>query len=75
MTIYDAFKIEEYAYKGKKRRKPYRVGRMIPNRDGGFSLFIPEGISISGRILIIPEGGTELDLLQAYESAADEYGT
>ena len=74
MPPYEAFKVEEYAYKGQKRRKFHRVGRMVENRDGGFSLFVPNGMSVSGRILILPEGGSEIDLHQAYESAADEHG-
>lgn len=75
MSAYEAFKVEHYTYKAKKRRQFQRIGRMIRNRDGRFSVFIPDGISISSCILIVPEGGTEMDLLQAYESAADEYGT
>ncbi|MBK8174350.1 MAG: hypothetical protein IPK66_03440 [Rhodospirillales bacterium] len=43
---------------------------------GGLVVFIPPGISITGRVMIVPEKTAldEIDLIEAYESAADEHG-
>ena len=42
----------------------------------GFMLFIPPGVSVSGRVMMVPEKTRldEIDLLEAYHSAADEHG-
>jgi hypothetical protein len=42
----------------------------------GFMLFIPTGVSVSGRIMMVPEKTAlnEIDLIDAYQSAADEHG-
>ena len=39
-------------------------------------MFITPGIAITGRVLIVPEKTPldEIDLIEAYESAADEHG-
>lgn len=73
---YDLIVFDDYEYKGKKRTRPYYVGKAVRTRKAGFLLFIPEGIAVSGRVLMAPEKTemSELDLLEAYESAAAEHG-
>ena len=76
MQTYDAFSVEKYEYQGKPRRKFHKIGKMIQNKDGeAFSLFIPEGIAISGHIFLAPVGQTEDQLQLHYKSAAEHYGS
>lgn len=51
---YDVLIAEEYEHKGEKRTKFYNVGVMFENDREGWTLNIPEGISISGRVVILP---------------------
>ncbi|MBE0626418.1 MAG: hypothetical protein IH606_16580 [Burkholderiales bacterium] len=75
MQTYDAFSVEKYEYQGKPRRKFHKIGRMIQNKDGeAFSLYIPNGIAISGHIFIAPVGQTEDQLMVHYKCAADQFG-
>lgn len=73
---YDVIVFEAFTYRGKTRNKPYKVGTALPSVKGGLVMFIPPGISITGRVLIVPEKTPldEIDLIEAYESAADEHG-
>lgn len=73
---YDVIVFESFQYKGKARNKPHRVGTAMPSVKGGLVMFIPPGISITGRVLIVPEKTPldEIDLIEAYASAADEHG-
>lgn len=73
---YDVIIFESFTYRGKTRNKPHRVGTALPSVKGGLVMFIPPGISITGRVLIVPEKTPldEIDLIEAYESAADEHG-
>ena len=73
---YELIVFDSFEYKGKKRHKPHRVGTAAVSTKGGFMLFIPPGIAITGRVMMVPEKTEldEVDLLEAYQSAADEYG-
>lgn len=72
---YDLIVFESFTYKGEKRHKAHRVGSATASPKGGFVLYIPSGISLSGRVMVVPEKTpfNEVDLLEAYQSAADEY--
>lgn len=73
---YDLIVFETFQYQGQKRHKAHRVGTAAASPKGGFVLYIPTGIALSGRVMMVPEKTpfTELDLLEAYHSAADELG-
>lgn len=73
---YDIIVFESFSYKGEKRQKAHRVGSATSSPKGGFVLYIPAGISITGRAMVVPEKTpmNEVDLLEAYQSAADEHG-
>ena len=73
---YDLIVFENFEYKGQKRHKAHRVGTATLSPKGGLVLYIPAGISITGRVLVVPEKTpmNEVDLLEAYQSAADEHG-
>lgn len=75
-TRYDLIVFESFSRNGQKRHKPHRVGAATPSSMGGFVLYIPAGISITGRVMMVPEKVdlNEIDLLEAYQSAADEHG-
>lgn len=72
---FDLIVFEKFTYKGQPRHKAHKVGSAI-NVKGGFMLFIPPGVSVSGRVMMVPEKAKldEIDLLEAYHSAADEHG-
>ncbi|CAH1666157.1 conserved hypothetical protein [Hyphomicrobiales bacterium] len=72
---YDLIVFESFEYKGQKRHKAHRVGSGTSSPKGGFVLYIPTGIAITGRVMVVPEKTplNEIDLLEAYQSAADEY--
>ena len=72
---YDLIVFEKFTYKGQQRHKTHKVGSAMPVK-GGFMLFIPPGVSVSGRVMMVPDKVKldELDLLEAYHSAADEHG-
>jgi hypothetical protein len=73
---FDIIKIEDYSHNGVSRSRSWKVGRALEMRRGGFMLFVPEGVSLSGRIFLLPEqhGFAEVDVIEAYASAADEFG-
>ncbi len=73
---FDVIVFESFSYKGKNRTRPHKVGTALPSIKGGLVMFIPPGIAITGRVLIVPEKTPldEIDLIEAYESAADEHG-
>lgn len=73
---FDVIIFESFTYRGKTRNKPHKVGTALSSVKGGLVMFIPPGISITGRVLIVPEKTPldEIDLIEAYESAADEHG-
>lgn len=73
---YDLIIFENFEYKGQKRHKAHRVGTATISSKGDLVLYIPAGISITGRVLVVPEKTpmNEVDLLEAYQSAADEHG-
>lgn len=72
---FDLIVFEKFSYQGKARHKAHRVGSARASKDG-YMLFIPPGVSISGRVMMVPEKTalTEIDLIEAYQSAADEHG-
>lgn len=72
---YDLLIFEQFTYQGKTRHKAHKVGSAKRAKDG-FMLFIPPGVSITSRVMMVPEKTalSEVDLLEAYESAADSYG-
>lgn len=67
---------ESFQHKGQKRHKAHRVGSATASPKGGYILYIPTGISLTGRVMMVPEKTplNEVDLLEAYHSAADEFG-
>lgn len=73
---FDLIVFESFDYKGQKRHKAHRVGTAISSPKGGFVLYIPTGIALTGRVMMVPEKTplNEIDLLEAYHSAADSYG-
>lgn len=73
---FDVIIFESFTYRGKTRNRPHKVGTALSSVKGGLVMFIPPGISITGRVLIVPEKTPldEIDLIEAYESAADEHG-
>lgn len=72
---YDLVIFEKFTYRGKTRHKAHKVGSASTGKDG-FMLFIPPGVSITGRVMMVPEKAalSEIDLIEAYQSAADEHG-
>lgn len=49
---YDVLKIEEYEdSNGEVKARFYNVGTAFDNQNGGQTLFIPEGISLTGKII------------------------
>lgn len=73
---FDLIVFERFEYKGQNRYKTHRVGSAISSPKGGFILYIPSGISLTGRVMMVPEKTplNEVDLLEAYHSAAEEFG-
>lgn len=73
---YDLIVFEGFTYKGQKRHKAHRVGSAASSPKGGLVLYIPAGIALTGRVMVVPEKTpmNEVDLLEAYQSAADEHG-
>lgn len=71
---FDLIIFEKFIYKGQPRNKAHTVGSAMSVKDG-FMLFIPPGVSVSGRVMV-PEKTRldEIDLLEACHSAADEHG-
>lgn len=72
---FDLIIFEKFTYKGQPRNKAHKIGTAMPVK-GGYMLFIPPGVSVSGRVMMVPEKARldEIDLLEAYHSAADEHG-
>jgi len=72
---FDLIIFEKFTFKGKTRHKAHKVGSAI-NTKGGYMLFVPPGVSITGRVLMVPEKTNldEIDLIEAYQCAADEHG-
>ncbi len=75
-TRYELIIFESFTRNGQKRHKPHRVGAATPSSMGGFVLHIPPGITVTGRVMMVPERTplNEIDVLEAYQSAADEHG-
>lgn len=73
---YELVVFEGFEHKGQKRHKAHRVGSATASPKGGFVLYIPAGISLTGRVMMVPEKTpfNEVDLLEVYQSAADEHG-
>lgn len=69
MSIYNLLIPEERKTKDTGEIKTFwhRVGSAFENKGGGFSLVIPEGVSISGRVVMLPRDQKEP------ESAADAF--
>lgn len=73
MTIYNILIPEEYTDKQSGEVKTYwnRVGTMFENKGEGFTLRIPEGVSITGRVVVLPRGAKEPDsAASAFEEQA-----
>lgn len=73
---YDLIIFEGFTHKGQKRQRAWRCGSAVASTKGDMVLYIPAGVSITGRVLVVPEKTplTEMDVLDAYQSAADEHG-
>lgn len=72
---FDLIVFDKFTYQGKARQRPYKIGTAVAAK-GSYTLFIPTGLAITGRVVMVPEKAelTEIDLLAIYESAADEHG-
>ena len=72
---YELIVFENYEYQGQKRHRAFRVGTAAKS-SRGLALYIPAGVSITGRVLVVPEKTplNEVDLLEAYQCAADAHG-
>lgn len=70
---YELIKVEKYKANGSQKSRSYSIGKAMKMRGDGYMLFVPEGLSVTGQILMVPERTTisEIDLIEAYESAAD----
>lgn len=73
---FDIIVFEAFEFKGQRRHKSYRVGSAAKSPKGGYILYIPAGIALTGRVMMVPEKTplNEVDLLEAYHSAAEEFG-
>lgn len=73
---YELIVFESFEHQGQKRHRPHRVGTATSSPKGGFVLYIPAGIALTGRVVMVPEKTpfTEVDLLESYQSAADTLG-
>jgi hypothetical protein len=72
---YDLIVIESFTHKGQARSRSHKVGSAMVVKNG-YMLFIPLGLAVSGRVMMVPEKSSlsEVDVLEAYQSAADEHG-
>ncbi len=72
---FDLIVFETFTYQGKTRHKAHKVGSATAVKNGHM-LFIPPGVSVSAREMMVRDRAeyNEVDLLEAYESAADSYG-
>lgn len=72
---YDLIVFENFEHNGQKRCRAFRVGSAVTTAKGT-ALYIPAGISITGRVLLVPEKTplNEVDVLETYQSAADAFG-
>lgn len=64
MTIYNLLIPEERTTKGTGEVKTFwhRVGSAFPHKQGeGFNLVIPEGMSITGKVIMLPREAKEPD--------------
>ncbi|MCC2099439.1 MAG: hypothetical protein KDJ29_21285 [Hyphomicrobiales bacterium] len=63
---FDLVRLEEFNYKGHRRSRTWKVGKAMQTRKG-FMIFIPEGLAVSGRILMVPEQSplSEIDLIES----------
>ena len=68
---------EKYTWQGEDRHKAHFVGKAVPSKSGdGLVLYIPKGISITGRVLLSPENSEKNptpELVNDYKAAADFY--
>ena len=52
-TNYEAVILNSYEHEGETKWRRFKIGNLKPNKDGkSFNLYIPEGITVSGRLLI-----------------------
>ncbi len=52
----EAVVLNSFEHDGEKKWKRTYIGKLIPDKQGdGYNLFIPEGISVSGRLRIQPK--------------------
>lgn len=51
---YDVVLVEEYGDAADRKAKFYNVGVAFERDEGGMSVIIPEGISVTGRLSILP---------------------
>lgn len=72
---YEVVVFDDYEFQGQKRSRAFRVGSLVTIARG-FALYIPPGISITGKAIAVPEKTPlgEVDVLEAYQSAADLHG-
>ncbi len=55
-NILEAFKVVNFTKDGEEQSMWHRVGTAFQNKSGeGFSLVIPEGISVSGTVQLLPK--------------------
>lgn len=56
MTVYNLLIPESYEdQNGEEKTQWHRVGKAFPKKEGdGFDLVIPAGVSLSGRVVMLP---------------------
>ncbi len=54
---FEAVILNSYEHNGEKKWKRALIGKLIPYNNGGdgFTLYIPDGLAISGRVRIQPK--------------------
>lgn len=53
---FEAVVLNSFEHEGETKWKRTWIGNLVPDKEGdGYSLYIPEGISVSGRLRIQPK--------------------
>lgn len=54
MEQFDLVVFDDYERNGEIKSRPYSVGSAFRNQKAGFSLVIPAGVALSGRVQMLP---------------------
>lgn len=53
-VVYGVFKVQTTGSGDNQKNYWYQVGSAFPNDVGGFQVVLPEGVSITGNLVIMP---------------------